>query len=61
MNLRGVFFIFHTGIGPKADGIAKIIKGTARHDGIQVQNAKGLGTGRIEHDVIEFGIVMGGP
>ena len=56
---REVAFVFGGCVGPRAHGVAKVIEGQAGHDSIQVDDADTLPGFVVDHDVVEFGIVVG--
>ena len=46
-------------VGTEADGIAEVIGGKARHDGVKVDDAKALPRRFVEQDIVQLGIVVG--
>ena len=53
-------FIFHGGVGGKADHVAEIIKREAGHHGVQVDDANAAAGGVVKHHVVQLGVVVGG-
>ncbi len=54
-----VFLILKRSCGSKANGIAEVIEGEARHDRIKVDDAEGFSALVIQEDVVEFGVIVG--
>ncbi len=54
-----VELVFLGGAGGGADHVAEIVEGEAGHDGVEVDDADAFAGGVVEHDVVEFGVVVG--
>ena len=59
LNLAQIGFVLEAGIGGGADEVADVVECEPRHDRIEVDDADGVAGFVVEHNVADFGIVMG--
>ena len=60
-HLGQVCLVLGSGIGAKANRVAKIIMGKTRHDRVQVDHTNGFAGGGVKQHIIQLGIIMGHP